>query len=102
MQYSFSCSLNCYKEYGAIKNDIYWYIILMENNPLSNEDEESGKRIVRSAKEKRYEEMLGHVKKIKNFKKNNDMSNILECKLIFSLYFLIELNIQILYNLLFM
>lgn len=37
--------------------------------------------MVKSAREKRYEEMHSLVKKIKTFRKNNDMSNILDCKL---------------------
>ena len=45
-----------------------------------DEEEEVGKRIVRSAKEKRYEEMVGLIKKIRNFRKNNDMSNLLDCE----------------------
>ncbi|XP_045582241.1 eukaryotic translation initiation factor 3 subunit C [Procambarus clarkii] len=42
-----------------------------------SEDEEDTKRIVRSAKEKRYEELKNIIKNIKNYKKNKDMSSLL-------------------------
>ncbi|KAG7174371.1 Eukaryotic translation initiation factor 3 subunit C-like [Homarus americanus] len=42
-----------------------------------SEDEEDTKRIVRSAKEKRYEELKNIIRSIKNYKKNKDMSNLL-------------------------
>lgn len=42
-----------------------------------SEDEEDTKRVVRSAKEKRYEELKNIIKNIKNYKKNKDMSSLL-------------------------
>jgi len=41
-----------------------------------SDDEEDTKRIVRSAKEKRYEEINNIIKEIRNFKKNKDMSRL--------------------------
>jgi len=41
-----------------------------------SDDEEDTKRIVRSAKEKRYEEINNIIKDIRNFKKNKDMSRL--------------------------
>jgi len=38
-----------------------------------SDDEEDTKRVVRSAKEKRYEELTNNIKQIRNFKKNKDM-----------------------------
>lgn len=43
---------------------------------LSDEEEDT-KRVVRSAKEKRYEELENLIKNVRNFKKNKDMSNLL-------------------------
>lgn len=42
-----------------------------------SDEEEDTKRIVRSAKEKRYEEITNLIKQIRNFKKNKDMSSLL-------------------------
>ncbi|RXG59277.1 Eukaryotic translation initiation factor 3 subunit C [Armadillidium vulgare] len=42
-----------------------------------SDEEEDQKRIVRSAKEKRYEELNNIIKNIKNYKKNRDMSSLL-------------------------
>ena len=42
-----------------------------------SDDEDEGKRIVRSAKEKRYEELNNVIKNAKNFKKNKDMASLL-------------------------
>jgi len=41
-----------------------------------SDDEEDTRRIVRSAKEKRYEELNNIIKDIRNFKKNKDMSRL--------------------------
>lgn len=46
-----------------------------------SEDEEDTKRVVRSAKEKRYEELKNIIKNIKNYKKNKDMASLLSSKL---------------------
>lgn len=48
-----------------------------------SEDEEDTKRVVRSAKEKRYEELKNIIKNIKNYKKNKDMASLLSSKLVF-------------------
>ena len=45
-----------------------------------SEDEEDTKRVVRSAKEKRYEELKNIIKNIKNYKKNKDMASLLSSK----------------------
>ncbi|XP_014287661.1 eukaryotic translation initiation factor 3 subunit C [Halyomorpha halys] len=42
-----------------------------------SDDEEDTKRVVRSAKEKRYEELTNLIKQIRNFKKIKDMSSML-------------------------
>ncbi|XP_063867865.1 eukaryotic translation initiation factor 3 subunit C-like [Scylla paramamosain] len=42
-----------------------------------SEDEDETKRVVRSAKEKRYEELKNIIKNIKNYKKNKDMASLL-------------------------
>ncbi|XP_019877854.1 eukaryotic translation initiation factor 3 subunit C isoform X2 [Aethina tumida] len=42
-----------------------------------SDDEEEVKRVVRSAKEKRYEELMNIIKQIRNFKKIKDMSSML-------------------------
>ncbi|XP_050505661.1 eukaryotic translation initiation factor 3 subunit C [Diabrotica virgifera virgifera] len=42
-----------------------------------SDDEEEVKRVVRSAKEKRYEELTNTIKQIRNFKKIKDMSSML-------------------------
>lgn len=64
-----------------MKTQYGFHFILNFLLQLSDEEEEiASKRIVRSAKEKRYEEMYGLVKKIRTFRKNNDMSNILDCE----------------------
>uniref|UniRef100_T1I998 Eukaryotic translation initiation factor 3 subunit C n=1 Tax=Rhodnius prolixus TaxID=13249 RepID=T1I998_RHOPR len=42
-----------------------------------SDDEEDTKRVVRSAKEKRYEELTNNIKQIRNFKKIKDMSSML-------------------------
>lgn len=42
-----------------------------------SDDEEEVKRVVRSAKEKRYEELTNLIKQIRNFKKIKDMSSML-------------------------
>lgn len=44
-----------------------------------SDDEEEQKRIVRSAKEKRFEELKDLIRQIKNFKKIKDLSNMLTC-----------------------
>jgi len=44
-------------------------IITTAYDDLSDEEEESGKRIVRSAKDKRYDEIKGLLRKIRNFRK---------------------------------
>lgn len=46
------------------------------NFQFSDEEEET-KRIVRSTKEKRYEELMNLIKQIRNFKKIKDMSSML-------------------------
>lgn len=47
-----------------------------------SDDEEDTKRIVRSLKEKRYEELTMTIKQIRNHKKIKDMSSLLTSKLI--------------------
>ncbi|XP_043194449.1 eukaryotic translation initiation factor 3 subunit C-like [Amphibalanus amphitrite] len=42
-----------------------------------SDDEEETKRVVRSAKEKRYEELKTYVRNIKNFRKNRDIGSLL-------------------------
>ncbi|KAG8228257.1 hypothetical protein J437_LFUL015044 [Ladona fulva] len=42
-----------------------------------SDDEEETKRVVRSTKEKRYEDLTNLIKQIRNFKKNKDMSSML-------------------------
>lgn len=42
-----------------------------------SDDEEETKRVVRSTKEKRYEEITNHIKLIRNYKKIKDMSSML-------------------------
>lgn len=42
-----------------------------------SDEEEETKRIVRSTKEKRYEELTNLIKQIRNFKKIKDMSSML-------------------------
>jgi hypothetical protein len=53
-----------------------WYIL---NFQFSDEEEET-KRVVRSAKEKRYEDLTNIMKQIRNFKKIKDMSSMLSSK----------------------
>jgi len=55
---------------------ILWYIF---NFQFSDEEEET-KRVVRSAKEKRYEDLTNIMKQIRNFKKIKDMSSMLSSK----------------------
>merc|ERR1711874_232167 len=43
---------------------------------FSDDEEADSRRIVRSAKEKRYEELNNIIKDIRNFKKNKDMSRL--------------------------
>lgn len=45
-----------------------------------SDDEEDTKRIVRSLKEKRYEELTMTIKQIRNHKKIKDMSSLLTSK----------------------
>lgn len=45
-----------------------------------SDDEEEVKRVVRSAKEKRYEELTNIIKQIRNYKKIKDMSSMLNSK----------------------
>lgn len=45
-----------------------------------SDDEEETKRVVRSTKEKRYEEIANIIKLIRNFKKIKDMSSMLTSK----------------------
>ena len=67
---------NCAK-YLHIRNIvIVWYIF---NFQFSDEEEET-KRVVRSAKEKRYEDLTNIMKQIRNFKKIKDMSSMLSSK----------------------
>ena len=47
-----------------------------QNFLAHSDDEEEVKRVVRSAKEKRFEEMTNIIKKIKNFKKNRDLHSL--------------------------
>nr|CAD7268635.1 unnamed protein product [Timema shepardi] len=42
-----------------------------------SDEEEDTKRIVRSAKEKRYEELMNLIRNIRNYKKIKDMSSML-------------------------
>ncbi|XP_074111187.1 eukaryotic translation initiation factor 3 subunit C-like [Cotesia typhae] len=44
-----------------------------------SDDEEETKRVVRSTKEKRYEDLKNSIKFIRNYKKNKDMSSMLSC-----------------------
>ncbi|CAD6239672.1 GSCOCG00008755001-RA-CDS [Cotesia congregata] len=48
------------------------------NFTFSDEEEET-KRVVRSTKEKRYEDLKNSIKLIRNYKKNKDMSSMLTC-----------------------
>ncbi|XP_057332990.1 eukaryotic translation initiation factor 3 subunit C [Microplitis mediator] len=48
------------------------------NFTFSDEEEET-KRVVRSTKEKRYEDIKNCIKLIRNYKKNKDMSSMLSC-----------------------
>lgn len=41
-----------------------------------SDDEEDAKRVVRSAKVKRYEELNSVIKNIKNYRKNKDLANL--------------------------
>lgn len=54
---------------------------IVQRQPVANfqfsDDEEEVKRVVRSTKDKRYEEINTVIKSIKNFKKIKDMSSIL-------------------------
>lgn len=52
----------------------------MTLNSQFSDDEEEVKRVVRSAKEKRYEELANNIKQIRNFKKIKDMSSMLNSK----------------------
>jgi translation initiation factor 3 subunit C len=52
------------------------------NFQFSDEEEET-KRVVRSAKEKRYEDLTNIMKQIRNFKKIKDMSSMLSSKYTF-------------------
>lgn len=45
-----------------------------------SDDEEETKRVVRSTKEKRYEEIANLIKLIRNYKKIKDMSSMLTSK----------------------
>lgn len=45
-------------------------------NTRFSDDEEDTKRVVRSAKEKRYEELQNIIKNIKNYKKNKDLASL--------------------------
>lgn len=45
-----------------------------------SDDDEDPKRVVRSTKEKRYEELSNVIKQIRNFKKIKDMSSMLSSK----------------------
>lgn len=45
-----------------------------------SDEEEDTKRVVRSAKEKRYEELKNTIKQLRNFKKIKDMSSMLSSK----------------------
>lgn len=45
-----------------------------------SDEEEDTKRVVRSAKEKRYEEITNLIKQIRNFKKIKDMSSLLSSR----------------------
>ncbi|XP_042891512.1 eukaryotic translation initiation factor 3 subunit C-like [Penaeus japonicus] len=45
-----------------------------------SEDEEDTKRVVRSAKEKRYEEIKNNIKSIKNYKSIRDLYSVLSSK----------------------
>lgn len=51
-------------------------LIIFENQQFSDEEEEV-KRVVRSTKEKRYEEISNIIKNIRNYKKIKDMASIL-------------------------
>ena len=73
--------------YSLIKNHSLLLFIELNKNytyHLSfhlqfSDDEEEQKRIVRSAKEKRFEELKDLIRQIKNFKKIKDLSNMLTC-----------------------
>ena len=52
-----------------------------------SDEEEDVKRYVRTAKEKRYEELNNVIKNIKNYKKNKDLANLLKSKFYFILPF---------------
>lgn len=47
-----------------------------------SDDEEETKRVVRSNKEKRFEELTGIIRNLRNYKKIKDMSSMLSSKLI--------------------
>merc|ERR1711915_324604 len=47
-----------------------------QNMFMQSDDEEDVKRVVRTAKEKRFEELNNNIKKIKNYQKNNDINNL--------------------------
>lgn len=57
-----------------------YYIVCASFPQQFSEDEEDTKRVVRSAKEKRYEELKNIIKNIKNYKKNKDMASLLSSK----------------------
>lgn len=67
-------------------------IILFKKNCLMfiysqfSDDEEEVKRVVRSTKEKRYEELTNIIKQIRNHKKIKDMSSMLSSKLSFVIF----------------
>lgn len=45
-----------------------------------SDEEEDTKRVVRSAKEKRYEDLKSIIKQLRNYKKIKDMSSMLSSK----------------------
>jgi len=49
---------------------------IAQNFLAHSDDEEDVKRVVRSAKEKRFEELSNQAKKLKNFKKNKDLHSL--------------------------
>ena len=61
------------------QKDINWLANLHFFYLQFSDDEEEQKRIVRSAKEKRFEELKDLIRQIKNFKKIKDLSNMLTC-----------------------
>ena len=61
------------------QKDINWLANLQFFYLQFSDDEEEQKRIVRSAKEKRFEELKDLIRQIKNFKKIKDLSNMLTC-----------------------